>query len=83
MVLPDGNGRAGRMLLNYSLLEHDFPPLVIDHKDRAEYIAYLSDQNTKKLSDFIKKNIDIEQDRIDRFTNMEKQRIKGDDLTLE
>src|SRR5699024_7472103 len=79
----DGNGRAGRMLLNYSLLEHDFPPLVIDHKDRAEYIAYLSDQNTKKLSDFIKKNIDIEQDRIDRFTNMEKQRIKGDDLTLE
>lgn len=76
----DGNGRTGRMLMNYSLLQNDFAPLVIDSKDRAEYITYLSEQNTKKLSSFIKKNIDLEQDRIERFINSEKQKIKNDKL---
>lgn len=76
----DGNGRTGRMLMNYSLLQNEFAPLVIDSKDRAEYITYLSEQNTKKLSSFIKKNIDLEQDRIERFINSEKQKVKNDKL---
>lgn len=77
----DGNGRTGRMLINYSLMQHGFAPLVIDKNDRAEYIAYLSGQNINKLSKFIKNNIDLEQDRIERFKNSEKQKVQKSDLT--
>lgn len=76
----DGNGRTGRMLINYSLLQHDLAPLVIDSKDKAEYIAFLSEQDTKKLSAFIEKNIHLERDRIERFRNSEKQRIQEDEI---
>lgn len=79
----DGNGRTGRMLINYSLLQNDLAPLVIDSKDKAEYIAYLSEQNIKNLSAFIEKNIRLEQDRIERFRNSEKQIIQEDELELE
>jgi len=76
----DGNGRTGRMLINYLLMQNDLPPLVIDSKDRAEYISYLSEQNIKGFSQFIMKNIEQEQERIERFINSEKQKIQEDDL---
>jgi len=75
----DGNGRTGRMLINYSLLQNDLAPLIIQSKDKAEYIAFLSEQNTKKLTALIEKNIRLEQERIERFRNSEKQRIQDDD----
>lgn len=37
----DGNGRVGRILLNYILLSNNLPPLNIDLKNRAEYYASL------------------------------------------
>ena len=37
----DGNGRTGRMLLNYILLRNDYPPLVIKTRDRRNYLAGL------------------------------------------
>ena len=37
----DGNGRVGRILLNYVLLKHKLPPINIDFKNRAEYYASL------------------------------------------
>lgn len=39
----DGNGRVGRILLNYVLLRHKLPPINIDFKNRAEYYASLQD----------------------------------------
>lgn len=33
----DGNGRVGRILLNNILMKHNFPPINIDFKNRAEY----------------------------------------------
>lgn len=79
----DGNGRTGRMLINYSLLQHDFPPLVINSQDKAEYIAFLSELDSKKFSAYIEKNICLERDRIKRFKNAEKQRIQEGDFELE
>ncbi len=38
----DGNGRTGRMLLNYILLKNKYPPIVIRKKNRAEYLEQLS-----------------------------------------
>lgn len=37
----DGNGRVGRMLLNYILMSKGYPPVVIHKKSRAEYLDAL------------------------------------------
>lgn len=34
----DGNGRTGRMLLNYILIKNDFPPIVIRNRNREKYL---------------------------------------------
>jgi fido (protein-threonine AMPylation protein) len=34
----DGNGRTGRILLNYILLKQGYPPLIIHKKTRKEYL---------------------------------------------
>lgn len=38
----DGNGRCGRLLLNYFLLLHSFPPVNIFEEDRIEYYQALN-----------------------------------------
>lgn len=37
----DGNGRTGRLLMNYLLLLHDYPPVIIHEEDRKGYYAAL------------------------------------------
>ena len=32
----DGNGRTGRLLLNYELLKNDLPPVVISKDERVK-----------------------------------------------
>ncbi|MDP4039736.1 MAG: Fic family protein [Candidatus Pacearchaeota archaeon] len=43
----DGNGRVGRILLNYILLKNKLPPINIDFKSRAEYYASLQAYQNK------------------------------------
>lgn len=46
----DGNGRVGRLLLNFVLLKHKYPPINILLKDRAEYYFTLQEyQNKDKI----------------------------------
>ena len=46
----DGNGRIARLLVNYILLRHDYPMVVIPTADRKNYLNMLSlcDENTGK-----------------------------------
>ena len=37
----DGNGRVGRTMMNYFLMTHKHPPLIVYNEDRAEYYAGL------------------------------------------
>lgn len=37
----DGNGRVGRLLLNFHLLKHNWPPLHVTPADKAPYVAGL------------------------------------------
>ncbi|MDP2750043.1 MAG: Fic family protein [Nanoarchaeota archaeon] len=39
----DGNGRVGRLLINYVLLKHNYPPLNIRLKDRMQYYNVLQE----------------------------------------
>ena len=54
----DGNGRTGRLLMNYLLLLWDHPPIIIHAEDRRSYYAALeqfdSMQRLDALTDFLK-----------------------------
>lgn len=76
----DGNGRTGRMLLNYSLLGHGFPPLIINSKDKATYLRFLAEQDATGFSQFIETTLTEEQQRLQRFANKEQQQISPDSL---
>ncbi|MBU1202097.1 MAG: Fic family protein [Nanoarchaeota archaeon] len=38
----DGNGRTGRMLMNFILLKNNYPPIIIRKKNRTEYLNKLN-----------------------------------------
>lgn len=44
----DGNGRTGRLLMNYVLVLHDHPPIIIYEEDRKEYYAALERFDTEQ-----------------------------------
>lgn len=46
----DGNGRTGRMLLNFILIKNKYPPLVIHKKTRAEYLERLREADKSDLT---------------------------------
>ncbi|MDF2721352.1 MAG: Filamentation induced by cAMP protein Fic [Paenibacillus sp.] len=42
----DGNGRTARLLLNFELMKHGYPPIVIEREERAVYYAALDFAHT-------------------------------------
>jgi len=63
----DGNGRTGRLLLNYELLKNDLPPVVIEKDDRVKYFEYLRNNDGKGLAQWLRKLSNREKNRMDRF----------------
>ena len=53
----DGNGRVGRTLLNYFLMLHDHPPLIIHDEDKARYYdalaAYDNTEDIEPMTAFL------------------------------
>lgn len=41
----DGNGRTGRMILNWQRKQNSLPPLIIYDKDKQEYYKWFKDNN--------------------------------------
>ena len=74
----DGNGRAGRLVMNYLLLLLDHPPVIIHEEDRKDYYAALeawdTDQDLDPMKEFLQeqtvktwqKQLDREQKKNDR-----------------
>lgn len=58
----DGNGRVGRTLLNYYLMIHSHPPMIIYEDDKSEYYAalesYDKDEEVKPMYDFMKTQVE-------------------------
>lgn len=54
----DGNGRTGRLVMNYFLVMHNHPPIIIHEENRKEYYnaleAWDSEQKLEPLCDFLK-----------------------------
>lgn len=55
----DGNGRVGRTLLNYFLMTHDHPPIIVYDEDKREYYAALEQYDRSEeyqaMYDFLQK----------------------------
>lgn len=61
----DGNGRTGRLLINFGLLSDGKAPIVINQDDRSEYFEYLAKQDVLGLAGYIKDKSIQEQENID------------------
>ena len=49
----DGNGRVARLLMNYHLLRHKFPPVIIKTVDKNNYLAALQRADVGDFDAFI------------------------------
>ncbi len=63
----DGNGRTGRLLINYELLKNNLPPIVISKEDRVKYFEYLRTKDCKGLAQWIQELSKSEKERMQKF----------------
>jgi Fic family protein len=49
----DGNGRTARILMNFILMEFDYPPVIIKTEDKLNYFAVLRQADAGQLEPFI------------------------------
>lgn len=60
----DGNGRTGRLLINYELIRNNLAPAIIDVENRTEYYDLLQTKNEKALSEWLEKLSNQELERM-------------------
>jgi Fic family protein len=49
----DGNGRTARILMNFILMQHDYPPVIIRTEDKQAYFSALQQADGGALEPFI------------------------------
>lgn len=62
-----GNGRTGRLLINYELLKNNLPPVVITKEDRIKYFELLKNNDSISLAEWIKELSTREEERMKKF----------------
>lgn len=72
----DGNGRTGRLLIAYSCLENNLPPLIIPKEEKAKYISFLRGENMKEFIMFAKALQVAESNRMNKFLQNTKTESK-------
>lgn len=63
----NGNGRTGRLLLNYELLKNNLPPVVIAKEDRVKYFEFLRNNDSIGLTEWLKELSIREKERMGKF----------------
>lgn len=66
----DGNGRTGRLLINFALLQQGQVPLVLPDEHRIEYFKFISDYDVKGLAQMLSDLQKEETKRIHQFIEM-------------
>lgn len=67
---PDGNGRTGRLLINYLLLSKNQFPIVIPVSQRKQYLDYMENNNYDGLTSLFENLQKEEIERIHDFDEM-------------
>ena len=49
----DGNGRISRLLMNYVLLKHNLPPVIVKSADKRNYLFALNQADTGDINAFL------------------------------
>lgn len=60
----DGNGRTGRLLINYELIHNNMLPIVIPEEQRTKYFKCIAEQNLSLLSGFFEELQHAEKARV-------------------
>ncbi len=63
----DGNGRTGRLLINYELIKNNQAPVVISKDDRVKYFEFLRTGDELGLADWLRELCDAEKVRMEKF----------------
>ncbi len=63
----DGNGRIGRLLVNYILWHNNYPMLIIEYKKRKSYYKALQKDEEGFVAYFLRRYITIHKKRINFF----------------
>ena len=63
----DGNGRTGRLLLNYELLKNNIPAVVITKEDRVNYFELIRNNDYNGLAEWLKNLSAEEKERMKKF----------------
>lgn len=63
----DGNGRTGRLLINYELIKNNNALAIITKEERAKYYELLRNSNIGKLADWLKELSKSELQRMKQF----------------
>lgn len=63
----DGNGRTGRLLINFELLKNNIPPIVIPKEERTKYFEFLRNKDVEGLANWLRTLSENEKERIESF----------------
>ena len=63
----DGNGRTGRLLINYELIKNNYAPAIITKEERAKYYEILKNSNISELANWLKELSENEIQRMKKF----------------
>lgn len=63
----DGNGRTGRLLLNYELIKNNLAPVVITKEDRVKYFELIKNDNIDSMAKWFEELSKNEEDRMKKF----------------
>lgn len=73
----DGNGRTGRILMNYHLCKDDFAPVIISLKDREKYFKFIENKDYDGFADYIenasRKELEVMRDVYSNFSGIEEE----------
>lgn len=67
----DGNGRTGRLIINYELLRNGLPPIVISKDDRVKYFELFRNNDINNMSEWFKELCNNELERLKTFGYMQ------------
>lgn len=70
----DGNGRTGRLLINFELIKQGQAPVIIPDERRVEYFNYITEYDTEGLTKMLAELQLQELKRIDDFIDMSKEK---------